>query len=466
MSIRMRIALFGAAIVAGSLLVFGVLIVAAARHATTTQQDSDLVHAADALAAQLGATPGGALPPQSLPPIIDVRTNSDAFIEVVDGNGAVALSTASIDGHAPRIPASVTMSTAPQTVAVAPTVDVRVVGRPLSNGGHVIVGRSEQGLSGLLRGFSTYVVVSAIISLVVALAATWYVAGRALRPLDVMVRTTDEVGRTADLEKRLPRLRHRDQLSRLSDSVNLMLGRIQDAQLRLAASLEAQRRFVADASHELRSPLTTVRGNAGFLVSHPDAARSDRDAAARDIATESDRMSRLVDDLLLLARADAGHHLELGHLQLRGLVDDVAGQVRRREQDRRVICSSVDASVSGNDDAMRQLLWIMVDNAVRHTVAGGTIEFRLSVAAGLARLSVADNGDGISAADTERIFARFYQSEQSRSHGGAGLGLAIARWIVAEHHGGIWGYSPGPGRGSVFVVEIPLDGPPVTARPV
>jgi two-component system OmpR family sensor kinase len=456
MSIRMRIALFGAAIVAGSLLVFGILISAAARNSTSTQQDSDLTHLADALTARLNAAPP-ALP--SAPPIvppIDVRANSDAFVAVVDRRGTVTTTTASLDGRPLAIPATVVARTAPQTLTVAPGVDVRLVARPLRDGGHLIVGRSEQALTGVLRGFSTFIVVSAVISLVVALAATWYAAGRALRPLDIMVQTTDEVGRTADLGRRLPPLPHHDQLSRLGDSVNVMLGRIQDSQLRLAASLEAQRRFVADASHELRSPLTTLRGNAGFLVKHPNAAISDRDAVARDIATETERMSRLVDDLLLLARADAGHHLELRPVDLGKLVEDVAGQVQRREGARKLVGSRVDVSVRGNDDALRQLVWILVDNAVRHTRDGGTLELRLNAADGVARLSVGDNGDGISPADIERVFTRFYQSDTSRFRGGAGLGLAIARWIVDEHGGRICAYSPGLGRGSVFVVELPV----------
>ena len=130
--------------------------------------------------------------------------------------------------------------------------------------------------------------------------------GRALRPLRELSATADEIGRSADLTRRLPAVARRDDVGRLTVSFNAMMGRLEEAYHRLAAALAAQQRFTADASHELRTPLTTIRSNVGFLRAHPDAASADRGAALDDLEADSERMSRLVDDLLTLARADAG----------------------------------------------------------------------------------------------------------------------------------------------------------------
>jgi signal transduction histidine kinase len=239
-----------------------------------------------------------------------------------------------------------------------------------------------------------------------------------------------------------------------------MLGRLQDAQAGLASALEAQRRFVADASHELRTPLTTIRSNAGLLLRRSDVAGADRQAALQDIVSESERMSRLVQDLLLLARADAGQRLERTPLDLAPLVAEVGRQAQQVHATRRIVVEGpsgvIAVVVVGNADALKQLLWILIDNAARVTRDGGCIRLGLElVLDGTAELRVADDGPGIAAADLERIFDRFYQADSSRSATGAGLGLSIARWIAAEHAGRITAQNAAAG-GAVFVVELPV----------
>jgi signal transduction histidine kinase len=236
-----------------------------------------------------------------------------------------------------------------------------------------------------------------------------------------------------------------------------MLDQVEAANQQLTVALEAQRRFVADASHELRTPLTSIRGNADLLVQGPAVTEDVRADAARDIASESERMSRLVEHLLTLAQADAGQHLELAPLSLRPLIDSVCRQAQAIHEDRHFHnVGLTDATIAGDADAIVQLLWILVDNAVKFTKPGGSVEVGLRQHDSTVLLTVADDGIGISADDLERIFERFYQADPARSNTGAGLGLSIARWIVDQHHATI-GVRNNSGPGTTFTVTLPLD---------
>ena len=199
-------------------------------------------------------------------------------------------------------------------------------------------------------------------------------AGRALRPLRrAERRLADEIGRSADLARRLPPVARRDDVGRLTASFNAMMDRLQEAYRRLAAALAAQQRFTADASHELRTPLTTIRSNAGFLLAHPDAAPADRAAALGDIEAESERMSRLVDDLLTLARADAGQRPAPSRRWTSpSWREDGVPAGAGLHPDRSIALRGAPAGAAGDADALRRLLWILVDNAVGHTATAAT----------------------------------------------------------------------------------------------
>jgi signal transduction histidine kinase len=319
----------------------------------------------------------------------------------------------------------------------------------------VVAGEPTRVTDANRAGLAGFFVVTAIPTLLAALAASWLVAGRALRPLKAVAASADEIGRTRDLGRRLPPRSRHDELGLLTASFNRMLEQLQDAYQRLAAALEGQRRFVADASHELRTPLTTIRGNAGLLARGPRLPPEVGEAAVRDIAAESDRMARLVDQLLTLARADAGIRLERAPLQLDRLVEDVCRQAAAVHRDRRLTASAAPAALTGDEHRLRQLLWILLDNAAAYTPAGGRIEAALRVEDGWARLTVADDGPGIPAAEQERVFERFYRLDRSRTGRGAGLGLAIARWIVEQHGGRILARGNAAG-GATFHVDLPL----------
>jgi signal transduction histidine kinase len=293
-------------------------------------------------------------------------------------------------------------------------------------------------------------------ALVLAGVTGFGLATLALQPIDRLTQAAHEIGEAQDFSRRVSYAGPGDEVGRLAGTFNEMLSRLQASYARIQRALEAQRRFVADASHELRTPLTTIRGNVELLELDEENETADRKEALHDIASEAERMSRLVADLLSLARADAGLHIRREPVDVRPLVEEVCRQVRRTSGDVRVEVGSIpDAAVAGSPDHLKQLLLILLDNARKFSPAGGTIFVSGSLSRGWLRLSVRDEGPGIPEEDQERIFERFHRQDLSRHGEGAGLGLAIARWITAEHDGRLTVQSA-PGQGSTFTVAVPV----------
>jgi signal transduction histidine kinase len=224
-------------------------------------------------------------------------------------------------------------------------------------------------------------------------------------------------------------------------------------------SLETQRRFVSDASHELRTPIAVVKANNELLLRHPDQTVEANLDQVEAIAVESDHMARLVSDLLTLARADEGRaELTPERFDLAALAAEVARDMEPLADSRGLTLRTrfSPANIRGDSQRLRQLATILVDNALKYTPAGGTVSVSCAPAGRNVEMSVADTGPGIAAAEHARVFDRFYRVDKSRSRaeGGSGLGLAIARWI-AEAHGGRITLQSRPGAGSTFTLRIP-----------
>ncbi len=466
MSFRLRLTLFGAGVVGVTLFAFGWLVY---QLAAAANQDDALKRRASQTVTALGQPPPVQLSgsdQNSLAAAEDLRTQTDIFVEVLQGSGRVVSSSARIGDKPPDVPAAVlrqadragpTFSTVDETGGVPWRAYVLPLTRPdLGASAYVVAGQPLSVQSTNLKGLLGFLIISSVPTLLAALGASWLVTGRALKPLRTVAETAETIGRTRDLKRRLPQPRGGDEIGVLSQSFNHMLAQLEEAYQQLAAALETQRRFVADASHELRTPLTTIRGNAGLLAFGPDITDDVRSAAARDIAAEAERMSRLVDHLLTLAQADAGQRLELAPVALRPIIEGVCRQAQTATADRTFRSVGLtDARVQGDEDALTQLLWILVDNAVKFTRPGGSIEIGLSHEDTTARMTVADDGAGIPPTDLERIFERFYQADPSRSSKGAGLGLSIARWIAGQHAGSITARN-NDGPGCTFTVTVPL----------
>lgn len=452
MSLRLRLALFGAAVVALTLLLFGTLLYLLLARGVNSNQDDALRARAGQAAASLGSEPAARSP---LAPA-DLRSSTDIFVEVLAQDGTVLYSTAVLDGAPPTVPDSLRLQAESASGGIFTTVGDATRGTQLrlyavrSSSDVLVAGQSTRVPASNLSGVLVFLIISAVPTLLAALAASWLVAGRALKPLREVAATADEIGRTRDFGRRLADRRSRDEVSLLSASFNRML----DA---LAGALESQRRFVADASHELRTPLATIQGNAGLLAQGPEITDAVRRAAAADIAGESERMARLTDRLLTLARADSGLELALAPVELRPLVAETVRQVAALHPDRTITVEAEELSVAGDEDALRQLVLILLDNATRH--ARISVSISLAAESGWARLMVADDGPGVPVEDRELIFRRFYKGDRSRSDGGAGLGLAIARWITDQHKGRII-TGDGPDGGAAFFVDIKLLSPP------
>ena len=464
--IRGRIALFGAAVVALAVMIFSSLVYVLVEQNLISQQDQAIRTRGDDILRRL-ESPGGFHPGPSSLFTIDIAKSQEIFWEITLFNPSQVYTSATINGADPVLPASLLQS-APfnrgnivnaraENGGPLMRVYVRQLASPSGPAGFLVVGKSLADIESQLSGLRLFLVAGGLLSLIAAGAVSWLVAGRALRPLDAMASTAEDIGSTQDLSRRLPENAPDDEVGRLQKSFNQMLRQLEDAYHRLQAALVAQRRFVADASHELRTPLTTIRGNVGLLLKRNDITADDRVAALNDIAGESERMSRMVQDLLTLARADAGYHLDKTPVDLLPIVQEISRQAQILQPSRHIeLFDGVPAPVHANSDAVKQLLWILVDNAFKHTGDGGRIELRLENGSRAIRLAVADDGPGIPNEELERIFERFYQSDTARSGEGTGLGLAIARWIAQEHGGQIYAAN-NPRGGASFTVELPAE---------
>jgi two-component system, OmpR family, sensor kinase len=287
--------------------------------------------------------------------------------------------------------------------------------------------------------------------LLIAMVGSSMTVTRALRPIADMTETARAIALSRGFGRRLEQRRERDELGELARTFNEMLNS-------LDAAYQAQRRFVDDAAHELRAPLTSVLGNLDLLARAHDLPGGERDAILADVRAETERLGRLVNDLLALARADAGQRLTRERVELdRIVVEGLRGL--------HPLATAVDLGVEalesvvvdGDPDRLKQILIILVENALRYTPAGGRVRVSLRRQCHEAVLAVADTGIGIAPEDIPRIFDRFYRSDRARSRhgGGSGLGLSIARWIAEGHDGRIEVESE-RGVGTVFRVRLPL----------
>lgn len=299
-------------------------------------------------------------------------------------------------------------------------------------------------------------------AIVIALAfgIGWVLSRFALRPIERIAATARTIEESRDFSRRVDHKGPSDEVGRLTRTFNGMLGALQASYEQTETALQAQRRFVADASHELRTPLTTIRGNLALLGREPPISGEDRLAVLADMTEESERMSRLVDDLLTLARADAGRQLQVVPVALAPLLDDLARQARLLAPERSIgYAPPADAGVQvrANRDALKQIALILLDNALKHTPSGAAIELSATIEEGQAAIAVRDTGPGIAPDIRAHLFERFYRADIARTRGGTGLGLAIAK-ALTEAQGGTIAAESRPGQGSVFIVRLPLDG--------
>ncbi|TMR10140.1 HAMP domain-containing histidine kinase [Nonomuraea turkmeniaca] len=283
---------------------------------------------------------------------------------------------------------------------------------------------------------------SALAAMALAGAAGWFVAGRVLAPVRLVSQTAEQISDSSDLTRRLD-VPGDDDVAALAGTFNHMLDRLERAFL-------VQRHFLDDAGHELRTPITVIRGHLELMGDDP----ADRAETLALVTDELERMNRIVDDLLTLAKAEQPGFLAVDMVELADLTVSVVAKARALGERRWRVDEVAEARVPADRQRLTQALMQLVANAVRHTKDGDLIAVGSAVRDGRTDLWVRDSGPGVAPADRERIFGRFVRGA-ARSHDGAGLGLAIVK-SIAEAHGGRVQVTEAPGGGACFVISIPL----------
>ena len=318
----------------------------------------------------------------------------------------------------------------------------------------------------LLEEFRTGFVAAIFFALLLSLAGGYALARRSLAPVVAMSERAAEISATS-LHERLPVANAGDELGRLAQTFNDLLARLDTA-------FEQQRRFMADASHELRTPVAIMRGEADVALSQPQRDPEEYRGALRVVRDEGRRLSRVVADLFLLARVDAGRRpLQRSEIYLDELVAECVRAARALGAARETVVTlrppqdpasdgngTVDWTFEGDEELLRSLVMNLLDNAIKHSPPGSAVDVCLTCDEASYRIGVSDNGPGIPAEARGQVFERFFRVDRARAReaasesGGAGLGLAIGRWI-AEAHGGSLTLAESSSRGSRFEVRLP-----------
>ena len=309
--------------------------------------------------------------------------------------------------------------------------------------------------STLHRLLAIELVVTALVLAAIAGLGLWLVR-LGLRPLDAIGQTASAIA-AGDLSRRVERAEERTEVGRLGLALNAMLARIESSFRAQEASERKLRRFVADASHELRTPLSAVRAYAELYDRGAAERPDDLERSMKGISRESERMSVLVEDLLLLARLDDGRPLEREPVELDEVVGEAVETAQAVDPDRAIELHAEPATVLGDRVRLRQIVDNLLANVRAHTPPGTPASVSVTRRNGSAEISVTDAGPGLDEEHLEHLFERFYRADPSRARasGGVGLGLAIVA-AVAEAHGGTASASSRPGEGTTVAIALPL----------
>lgn len=456
MSLRLRLTLLYTTILAVTLASFSAALYVIQAQVTLDALHASLVRSADYLAARPG--PGG---PLGTP---GVYNTTELYLQTRSLDGRLAARSDNLAGA--ELPLSAgdlgAVAAGGQTHHQTSLLgdELLVHNRPLESRGQIVgvlqVARSLAERNQSLLALRRMLLLGNATAILVAGLAGWAAAGLALHPIDRLTKIARRIGAERDFGRRVEHTGPNDEIGRLAATFNTMLAELQSAHLATEQALQAQRRFVADASHELRTPLTTLLGNLGLLDRHPPISEKDRREVLADMTDEMERLIRLVNDLLSLARADAHRTLLSEAVPLQPLLSDLHRQSRLLAPDRRIDCSAPSGlAVRGDRDAVKQIVLILLDNAFKHTPPAASVTVEAEPAAnGQVALRVADTGPGIAPAALPNLFDRFFRADASRASPGTGLGLPIAK-MLAEAQGGSITVASQPGLGSTFTVILP-----------
>jgi heavy metal sensor kinase len=385
------------------------------------------------------------------------------FIQILDESGRVGdrstnLRNMQISSSIQTLQAAARGKTTFETVQVTAKYPVRLVTMPIIEDGRmagiVQVGSSLEGVEDALHQLLLILLIAVPAALLFASAGGLFLANKVLRPVDEITQIARQIG-SGDLSQRIRIKRVNDELGRLAATFNEMIAKLEE-------SFHRVKRFTADASHELKTPLTILRGEVEVGLKKKRAL-AEYQRILNSNLEETNRMSRIVDDLLTLSRADMGElTMEREEVELSSLArevwDDLQILARGRGVQLHFLGDGV-TKVEGDPLFLRQLILNLTENGLKYTPPGGVVELKVQGDRdeGVARICVSDTGVGIARKDLKRVFDRFYRVDKARSRetGGTGLGLSISRWIAQAHKGQI-NVKSNMGKGSTFTVTLPL----------
>ncbi|MCC7368560.1 MAG: HAMP domain-containing protein [Chloroflexi bacterium] len=422
-------------------------------------------------------------------PNLDAFTSPGMTVQVLNVDGRVHVQSENLRDRAvpidrPNVELALA-GTPSYTTAIIDRVPVRIYYAPLelsrldgNIAGVIQVTRTLRDVEVTLARLRLVLIGIGSVSLCFVTVAGYILARAALSPIGRLTRDARSIGESRDFGRRVdvPRTvrASRDEVTRLALTFNQMLHQLQEAYQEQEHTLASQRRFVADASHELRTPLSTIRTNLELLQrAGDDLPPADRDEAMADALAEIERLSRLVGDLLTLARVDSGLRVERNEvIEVDRLIQEVYRQARlmAMSHEHTVIADPVErAAVLGNHDYLKELLLVLADNAIQYTPDGGLIRLMVTREGSEVLIGVQDNGVGIGPDDVPHLFERFYRADHARHRDtgtarGTGLGLSIAQWIAEQHRGRIEVQTE-LGRGTTFTLRLPAhSAPPADAE--
>jgi two-component system, OmpR family, sensor kinase len=454
--VRWRLAATSAGLTLAILLLFGGVIGKVATERVRSDFNREVTESAQTLASELhvvNATTGSYLVPG--PTVDDIATVNDATVRIYSATGALVKQSPNAARLGP-LRLGVTAANG-MTFATAPIAD------PAGNlVGYVQYGRSDSHLNSTIGRLWLFIAAGVLVGTVLAIMAGATIARRAMRPISSLTATARQITDTGDTSQHMPAPDADDEVGQLAGTLEQMLRSLDAARAEREAALKKQREFVADASHELRTPLTSILANLELLqASLDDSTQSEEQAMIDSALRSSGRMSRLVADLLLLARADAGRVGARTRCDLAEVAGNAAVEVAPTVGDRELqIDNDRPLRLEGNPDELHRMVLNLLDNAVRHTPPSSTIELRLRAEGGCAIVEVADDGPGIPPELRSQVFDRFVRGDgpaDTAVGGGSGLGLAIVR-AVAVSHGGSAEATESERGGALFRITLPMSG--------
>ena len=316
----------------------------------------------------------------------------------------------------------------------------------------VQVARSLTERNRTLKSLATTLSIAGAVTTFIAFGVGWIYSGYALKPIDQLTQTAKKIGAERDFTRRVDHTEKEDEVGQLANTFNQMLARLQEAYQKVEHSLEQQRNFVSDVSHELRTPLTTLRGNLGLLKHDPPIPVYEQEDILIDMVEESDRLIRLVNELLLLAHVDAGRNLAKEEINIKPLIEKIVHQTKYVDASRKIkLDIGSNLSIMGDEDALKQVILIILDNALKYSQS--EIEISAKTVGNLHSIEIQDKGPGIPSDELEHIFERFYRPEENQAIPGFGLGLPIAKSLV-EGMGGTIDIESKVNEGTIITLKF------------